>query len=90
MISASFQAQGKIEVRREQLIISVNGSKITGRLSLIIRGLILSEPADLFRGNDITIQHSSSQVTVLKLKRQLSGMARVSSDSCELVLVWAR
>jgi hypothetical protein len=56
-----------VEVRREQFIISVKGPKMTGRQSFIIRGLILSGPDDLLRGNDKTTRRTSWQVTALNL-----------------------
>ena len=40
---------------------------MTGRQSFIIRGLILSGPDDLLRGNDKTTRRTSWQVTALNL-----------------------
>ena len=52
MSSASFHALGKVLVT-EQLMISVRGPRTTGRQSLIMRGLTLSGPGDLFDGKDV-------------------------------------
>ena len=68
MTSALFHAVGKVDVFREQLIISVNGPRITG-IEFSDLALTLSGPGDLFRGNDKIIRLTSSQDTDLKLKR---------------------
>ena len=68
MTSARFHAVGKVDVLREQLIITVNGPRITG-IEFSDLALTLSGPCDLFRGNDKIIRLTSSQDTDLKLKR---------------------
>lgn len=52
MTSAVFHVVGNVFVIMEQLIISLIGPKMTGRQSLIIRALTLSEPGDLIDGRD--------------------------------------
>ena len=74
VISASFHAAGNVEVRREQLIISVSGPRIIGRQSLMTRAFILSGPGDLFSGKDETNWCTSSLVTVRNEKRSSEGI----------------
>ena len=57
---AFLHAEGKVEVRREQLIISVRAPKITGSESF------LHASGDLFTYNDKTVRRTSSHVTLLK------------------------
>ena len=52
MTSAVFHVVRNVFVIMEQLIISVIGPYMTGRQSLIIRVLTLSEPGDLIDGRD--------------------------------------
>ena len=52
----------------EQLIISVRGPRITGRLSLITFMLTLSNPGDLLEGSKRTMRLTSLQLTGWKLK----------------------
>ena len=68
MTSARFHAVGKVDVLREQLIITVNGPRITG-IEFSDLALTLSGTGDLFRGNDKIIRLTSSQDKDLKLKR---------------------
>ena len=58
----------ELEVAKEQLMMSVNGPRITGRQSLMMRMLTLSGPGDLLEGIDDTIFLTCVQVTGLKLK----------------------
>ncbi|XP_068748474.1 uncharacterized protein [Montipora capricornis] len=51
----AFQEFGNVEVAKEQLMVSVNGPRITGRQSLRMRMLTLSRPGDLLEGIDDTI-----------------------------------
>ena len=71
---------GNVEVRREQLIISVKVPRITGRQSLMIRPLILSGPGDLFDGKDKITRRTSSLVTVLKENRSSEEKEAVGGD----------
>ena len=52
MISDAFQEFRKVEVAKEQLMMSVKGPRITGRQSLMMRMLTLSGPGDLLEGID--------------------------------------
>ena len=56
MTSAVFHVVGNVFVIMEQLIISVIGPNMTGRQSLIIRALTLSEPGDMIDGSQDTIR----------------------------------
>ena len=56
MTSDTFQEFGNVEVTKEQLMMSVNGPRITGRQSLMIRMLTLWGPGDLLEGIDDTIR----------------------------------
>ena len=47
MTSDAFQESGKVEVTKEQLMMSVKGPRITGRQSLMMQMLTLSGPGDL-------------------------------------------
>ena len=67
MTSVVLHVVGNVFVIMEQLIISVIGPYMTWRQSLIIRGLTLSEPGELFDGRDKMTRRTSSQVTVLNL-----------------------
>ena len=68
MISDAFQEFGKVEVAKEQLMMSVKGPRImTGRQSLMMRMLTLSGPGDLLEGIDDTIRSTCVQVTGVKL-----------------------
>ena len=67
MTSDAFQEFGNVEVTKEQLMMSVNGPRITGRQSLMIRMLTLSGPGDLLEGIDDTIRSTCEQVTRVKL-----------------------
>ena len=67
MTSGAFQEFGKVEVAKEQLMMSVKGPKITGRQSLMMRMLTLSRPGDLLEGIDDTIRSTCTQVTGVKL-----------------------
>ena len=69
MTSALFHAIGKVDVIREQLIISVNKTGIKGNESFSDLALTFSCPGYLFRGNDKLTLFTSSQDTDLKLKR---------------------
>ena len=68
MTSDALQEFGNVEVAKEQLMMSVNGPRITGRQSLMMRMLTLSGPGDLLEGIDDTIRSTCVQVTGLKLK----------------------
>ena len=67
MTSDAFQEFGKVEVAKEQLMMSVKGPRITGRHSLMMRMLTLSGPGDLLEGIDDTIRSTCVQVTGVKL-----------------------
>ena len=67
MTSDAFQEFGKVEVAKEQLMMSVKGPRITGRQSLMMRMLTLSGPGDLLEGIDDTIRSTCVQVTGVKL-----------------------
>jgi hypothetical protein len=60
---------------------------MTGRQSFIIRGLILSGPDDLLRGNDKTTRRTSWQVTALNLNWSISVITTDSIDSRRLILL---
>ena len=62
MTSDAFQELGKVEVAKEQLMMSVKGPRITGRQSLMMR-----MPGDLLEGIDDTIRSTCVQVTGVKL-----------------------
>ena len=47
MTSDAFQEFGNVEVAKEQLMMSVNGPRITGRQSLMMPTLTLSGQGDL-------------------------------------------
>ena len=81
--SASFHLAGNVLASIEQLIISVKGPSITGKLSFSMRAFTLSGPGDLFSGKDATARRTSSIVTVLKLKSS-SGARLVPT----LVYMW--
>ena len=68
MTSEAFQEFGNVEVAKEQLTMSFNGLRITGRQSLMIRMLTLSGPGDLLEGIDDTI--SSTRVKITRVKSQ--------------------
>ena len=68
MTSTSFHLAGNVLVSIEQLIISVKGPSMTGKLSFSMRAFTLPGPGVLFRGKDATARRTSSTVTVLKLK----------------------
>ena len=55
MTSASFQTLENVDEAKKQLMITVRGPRITGKLSLITRIETLSLPGDLFEGIDNTI-----------------------------------
>ena len=55
MTSDTFQEFGNVDVVKEQLMMSVNGTMITGRQSLITYMLPLLGPGDLLEGIDDTI-----------------------------------
>ena len=55
MTSDAFQEFGNVEVAKERLMMSVNGPRITGRQSLMMRMLTLSGPGNLLEGIDDTI-----------------------------------
>ena len=61
MTSDAFQEFGNVEVAKEWLIMSVNGPRITGRQSLMMRMLTLSGPGNLLEGIDDKI--CSTRVT---------------------------
>ena len=67
MTSDAFQEFRKVEVAKEQLMMSVKGPRITGRQSLMMRMLTLSGPGDLLEGIDDTIRSTCVQVTGVKL-----------------------
>ena len=67
MTSDAFQEFEKVEVAKEQLMMSVKGPRITGRQSLMMRMLTLSGPGDLLEGIDDTIRSTCVQVTGVKL-----------------------
>ena len=54
MTSDAFQEFGHVEVAKEQLMMSLNGPRITGRQSLMVRMLTLLGPVDLLEGIDNT------------------------------------
>ena len=56
MTSDAFQEFGNVEVAKEQLMMSVNGQRITERQSLMMRKLTLLGPRDLLEGIDDTIR----------------------------------
>ena len=68
MTSDAFQEFGNAEVAKEQLMMSVNGTGMTGRQSLMMRMLTLSGPGDLLEGIDDTIRSTCVQVTGVKIK----------------------
>ena len=68
MTSAILQSEGSVDVRREQLMISVKGPSTTCRQSLITLALTLSSPGALFNGSDKMTRLTSSQLMGLKLK----------------------
>ena len=72
MTSDAFQEFGKVEVAKEQLMMSVKGPRITGRQSLMMRMLTLSGPGDLLEGIDDTIRSTCVQVTGVKLTNSSS------------------
>ena len=67
MTSDALQEFGNVEVAKEQLMMSVNGPRMTGRQSLMMRMLTLSGPGDLLEGIDDTIRSNCVQVTRVKL-----------------------
>ena len=73
MTSAIFQSEGNVDVRKEQLIISVRGPSTTCKQSLNTLALTLSGPGDLFNGSDKMTRLTSSQLTGLKLKHSSVG-----------------
>ena len=62
MTSEAFQELGKVEVAKEQLMMSIKGPRITGRQSLMMR-----MPGDLLEGIDDTIRSTCVQITGVKL-----------------------
>ena len=77
MTSDAFQEFGNVEVTKEQLMMSVNGPRITGRQSLMVCMLTLLGPGDLLEGIDNTISSICVQVTGVKL----------NSSSAEVLIV---
>jgi len=71
IISAVFQLDEKMVVRKEQLMISVMGPSTTSRESLNTIALILSGPGALFSGNDKMTNLTTSQLTGLELKQSV-------------------
>ena len=67
MTSDAFQEFGNVEGAKEQLMMSVNGPRITGRRSLMMKMLTLSGLGDLLEGIDDTIRSTCVQVTGVKL-----------------------
>ena len=67
MTSDAFREFGKVEVAKEQLMMSVKGPRVTGRQSLMMSMLTLSQPGDLLEGIDDTIRSTCVQVTGVKL-----------------------
>ena len=55
MTSDAFQEFGNVKVAKERLMMSVNGPRITGRQSLMMRMMTLSGPGNLLEGIDDTI-----------------------------------
>lgn len=78
LTSAVFQVVGNVSVMMEQLIMSVIGPNMTGRQSLIIRALTLSEPGHSFDGRDKMTPRTSSEVAVLNLKSSSGRKGTVS------------
>ena len=62
-----------MDVRREQLMISVRGPTTTCRQSLNTLAWNLSGPGALFNGSDKMARLTSSQLTGLKLKHSSVG-----------------
>ena len=72
MTSAIFHVVGKVDVLKEQLIISVNGPRITGNES--------------FRDLALTLSVSLLQYTDFKLKR--SSIEKRDKEGTPLQLIW--
>ena len=72
-------------------MISVRGSKMTGRQSLIKRALNLSGPGALLSGIDIATWRTSSHVTVLRLKgSSMGGRSTLISSGIAMLFFLAR
>ena len=80
MTSDAFQEFGNAEVAKEQLMMSVNGTGMTGRQSLMMRMLTLSGPGDLLEGIDDTIRSTCVQVTKVKLNSSLNEFLVVGGE----------
>ena len=80
MTSDALQEFGNIEVAKEQLMMSVNGPRITGRQSLMMRMLTLSGPGDLLEGIDDTIRSTCVQLTKVKLNSSLNEFLVVGGE----------
>ena len=55
MTSVTFQSEGNVDVRRDQLMISVRGPSTTCRQTVITLALTLSGPGALFNGSDLPL-----------------------------------
>ena len=80
MTSDAFQEFGNVEVAKEQLMMSVNGQRITGRQSLMVLMLTLSVPGDLLEGID-TIRSTCEQVTGVKLNNSSDEVLVVGGEN---------
>ena len=80
MSSDAFQEFGNEEVAKEQLMMSVNGTGMTGRQSLMMRMLTLSGPGDLLEGIDDTIRSTCVQLTKVKLNSSLNEFLVVGGE----------
>ena len=85
MTSDAFQEFGKVEVAKEQLIMSVKGPRITERQSLMMRMLTLSGPGDLLEGIDDTIPSTCVQVTGVKLNSSSDEFLVIGVEISRLV-----
>ena len=71
----------------ELLIMSVNGPRMTGRQSLLIRMLILSGPGDLFDGIVVIMRCTSVHVTGVNLNNSVeksSDLLFLGSNSVDI------
>ena len=85
MTSDAFQEFGKVEVAKEQLIMSVKGPRITERQSLMMRMLTLSGPGDLLEGIDDAIPSTCVQVTGVKLNSSSDEFLVIGVEISRLV-----
>ena len=80
-LSDAFQEFGNVEVAKEQLMVSVNRPRITGRQSLRMRIPTLSRPGDLLEVIDDTICSTCVQVNGVKLNNSSDEVLVVGGEN---------